>query len=126
MKKKYGCKLQYTYEHVANTLGLPMQFMQSVDVFTDPQREIVTFKLRSEDRVSSRGIRTFEVNEGGEYPNQNMTLQMMGAIWLSALNEIKEKNPEIYEQMEEIISRGTFDKDAEAEYRKSLEKQEEK
>lgn len=70
-RKKYRSKIQITFEHLAKYLLLTDE-VRVRDVYTDPNRDIVTFMLEGDGYLTSpeSGIRLFEIGEGQEVPNQ--------------------------------------------------------
>jgi hypothetical protein len=85
--KKYGGRVQFTYEILHKLLCLPKEAKLTA-VVDDQGRDIVSFKFHTEE--AKRGI-SYEVGEGMEYPNIHIPMEQYGMDALRLADEIRHR-----------------------------------
>ena len=84
---KYGSTVRITYEMMRSLISLPEE-CRVVEVSGDANRDIVTFKIHSDERLP--GV-TYQITEGSEYPSINITDVAMAKRALLIVENLKQR-----------------------------------
>ena len=84
---KYGSTVRITYEMMRSLISLPEE-CRVVEVSGDANRDIVTFKIHSDESLP--GV-TYQITEGSEYPNISITDVSMLKRALSIVDDLKKR-----------------------------------
>lgn len=85
--KKYGSTVRFTYEMMRALISLPEE-CRIVEASGDSHRDIVTFKIHSDNELP--GV-TYEVEEGCQYKNINITSFAMAKQALFIAETLKKR-----------------------------------